>query len=96
MSEDKLRLEYEFKQLKESTGKQLADIRAENENLQLEINEKMSMNKKLYTDNNSLYRTVENRNLEIQSLRDDLENLNDRLEKLLEDKANLEKMVFFR
>jgi hypothetical protein len=56
--EEKLRLEYEMKQKTESTTKQINDLKYDIENLQLNLNEKISLNKKLYNDNNTLYKTL--------------------------------------
>ena len=71
VSEEKLRLEYELKQRVESTDKQILDLRQTVENLQLELSDKIQVNKKLFSDNNNFYRLVEARNAEINDIKDD-------------------------
>jgi chromosome segregation ATPase len=53
----------------------------------------MSINKKLFNDNNNLLGTVESKNLEINELRYRLENCMAEISKLQEDKHNLERNV---
>lgn len=69
LSEEKLRLEYEIKQRTEMSDKQIIDLRQNNENLQLELSEKIQVNKKLFADNNSLFRLKESLNNEINDLK---------------------------
>ena len=57
LSEEKLRLEYELKQKSESANKTINELRSENENLLVDLNEKLALNKKLFNDNNNLFRT---------------------------------------
>jgi chromosome segregation ATPase len=71
VSEEKLRLEYELKQRVETTDKQILDLRQTVENLQLELSDKIQVNKKLFSDNNNFYRLVEARNAEINDIKDD-------------------------
>jgi len=71
VSEEKLRLEYELKQRVESTDKQILELRQTVENLQLELSDKIQVNKKLFSDNNNFYRLVEARNAEINDIKDD-------------------------
>jgi hypothetical protein len=40
LGEEKIRLEYDLKQRSEALGKQVMDLRNENENLQIALNEK--------------------------------------------------------
>ena len=40
LNEEKIRLEYDIKQRTEAMNKQIVDLRSENENLQLALNEK--------------------------------------------------------
>mmetsp|Transcript_37173 Transcript_37173/g.38549 ORF Transcript_37173/g.38549 Transcript_37173/m.38549 type:complete len:385 (-) Transcript_37173:145-1299(-) len=77
LSEEKLRLEYEIKQRTEMTDKQIIELRQSNENLQLELSEKVQVNKKLFADNNSLFRLKESLNSEINDLKMQINNLID-------------------
>jgi len=93
LNEEKLRLEYELKQRTENLSKQISDLRAENENLQLNLNEKMAMNKKLYNDNGNLIKNLEHRNAENQDLRDRLDDYAAQNSKLSDEKATLERII---
>jgi chromosome segregation ATPase len=63
----------------------------DNENVQNSYNEKLALNKKLYTDNNNLFRNLETRNSEIVALREQIADLEDMNEKLLAERNSLEK-----
>lgn len=93
VSEEKLRLEYELKQRVESSSKQIAELRGEKEASQNNLNEKLTLNKKLFNDNNNLFRTLENRNAEIEALSSQLVDCEEANVKLNEDKIVLEKNV---
>lgn len=86
-------MEYELKQKTETTSKQIHDLKYDIENLQLNLNEKISLNKKLYNDNNLLYKTLENKNTEIDSLLFQISELEERKERLIQDNNNLERNV---
>ena len=77
LSEEKLRLEYEIKQRTEMYEKQVIDLRQTNENLQLELSDKIQVNKKLFADNNSLFRLKESLNNEINDLKMQINSLID-------------------
>lgn len=77
LSEEKLRLEYEIKQRTDMTDKQIMELRQSNENLQVELSEKVQVNKKLFADNNSLFRLKESLNQEINDLKIQINNLID-------------------
>lgn len=91
VSEEKLRLEYELKQRTELLNKQMAELRNDKENLQNNLNEKLALNKKLFNDNNNLFRTLESRNAEIEGLREGLMDCEEANSKLNEEKNSLEK-----
>ncbi len=93
VSEEKLRLEYELKQRTESLNKQNADLRNESENNQNNLNEKLALNKRLYNDNNNLFRTLESRNAEIEALREQLADYEDANSKLNMEKQTQEKNI---
>lgn len=87
LSEEKLRLEYELKQRSEMSDKQILELRQANENLQLELSEKVQVNKKLFADNNSFYRVLEARNAEINDLKAQINSLIDE-NSVLREKTN--------
>jgi len=64
------------------------------ENTQQNLNDKLSLNKKLYNDNNTLYKTLENKNLEIDDLINTIKDLEDKLDRLTQENANLDKNIF--
>lgn len=91
VSEEKLRLEYESKQRIELLSKQVAELRSDKESLQNSLNEKLALNKKLFNDNNNLFRTVESRNAEIDALREQLADLEELNRRLTEEKNTLDR-----
>jgi chromosome segregation ATPase len=93
LNEEKLRLEYELKQRGDSHSKYILDLRSENENLQLTYNEKLALNKKLFNENNNLIKLNEERNIEIQDLKDRLNDAYSQLSKLEDDKNGLERAM---
>ena len=93
INEAKIRLEYELKQKDECYTKQICDLRAENENLLLNCNEKMALNKKLYAENDTLCKQLDLKNQEICELNNRLNDLMCQLDQSNEDKNGLEKMV---
>jgi chromosome segregation ATPase len=93
LNEAKLRLEYELRQKDENYNKQICDLRNENENLQLGYNEKLSVNKKLFAENDTLAKQLDMKNEEIRELSDRLNELLAQLDRSQEDKAGLERVV---
>lgn len=63
------------------------------ENLHLNLNEKLSLNKKLYNDNNTLYKTLENKNAEIDNLLSRIDSLETNTSQLTNENSNLEKNI---
>jgi chromosome segregation ATPase len=93
LNQEKLRLEYEIKQRSESQNKQNLDLRTELENIQLDFNEKLVINKKLYNENGNLSKNVELKNLEINDLNQRLEDYAEQVRRLSDEKLNLERIV---
>ena len=54
LSNIKNKLEQELKQKDDSYNQRIESLRGENENLQLSFNEKLALNKKLFTNNDAL------------------------------------------
>jgi len=93
LNQEKLRLEYEIKQRSESQYKQILDLRTDLENLQIDFNDKLVINKKLYNENVNFSKNVELKNLELNDLNQRLEEYGDQLRKLADEKSNLERIV---
>lgn len=93
LQEAKNRLEYEQRQKDECYSKQLCDLRAENENLQLEFNDKLAVNKRLFMENESLMQQLEMKNNEIMDLNDQLNESMGQLKKGESDNCNLERTI---
>src|SRR5690349_5414211 len=69
LSEEKMRLEYDYKSRSESSNKQFVEVRNDMENLQLAFNEKLTQNKKLFQDYSNLQLILENKTNEINHLK---------------------------
>ena len=93
LSKTKNKLEQELKQRDDSYNQRIANLRSENENLQLSYNEKLALNKKLFTENYELEKEIEARDAEIEDLKNKLRNLNNQLNQSLGDKGDLENQV---
>ena len=93
LSQEKLRLEYDLKQRTDSLNKQVAELRNENENLQVTLNDKLALNKKLYNDNNKFFLTFESKNAENEALREQIAELEEFNAKLNDDKASMDKII---
>ena len=93
LSNTKNKLDQELKQRDDSYNQRIANLRGENENLQLSYNEKLSLNKKLFTENDELEKEIEARDAEINDLKNKLRDLNNQLGQSLVDKGDLENQV---
>ena len=89
----KCRLEQELKQKDETYNQRINGLRNDNENLQLNYNEKLSLNKKLFTENDLLEKEILERENELNDLRNKLRDLNNQLGQSLSDKGDLENQV---
>ena len=90
LNNTKNKLEQELKQRDDSYNQRIGNLRGENENLQSTYNEKLSLNKKLFTENDALEKEIEARDAEINDLKDKLRDLNNQLGQSLADKGNLD------
>ena len=93
LKDNKLRLEYELKQRDEAFNKRICDLRGENENLQLGFNEKISVGKKLLSDNDVLGKQLDMKNAEICDLNNKINDLSAQLNLGLNDKSCLEQKI---
>ena len=90
LTSTKGKLEQELKQKDDLYNQKICNLRSENENLQLSYNEKLSLNKKLFTENDELEKEIEARDNELNELRNKLKDLNNQLGQSLADKGDME------
>lgn len=93
LSEDKLRMEYEFKQKIDQMSKQILELKEDNANLQQTLDERINLNKKLYNDNSSLHKLSEDKTMELNDLNSVFAELKMKYENLNNSKINLEERV---
>ena len=93
LTSTKNKLEQELKQKDDSYNQKICNLRSENENLQLSYNEKLSSNKKLFTENDLLEKEIEEKDNELNELRNKLKDLNGQVGQSLADKGDLENQV---
>ena len=89
----KSKLEQELKQKDESYNQRICNLRKDNENLQINYNEKLSLNKKLFSENDNLEKEVEKKDGELNELRNKLNDLKNQFGQSLADKGDLESQV---
>ena len=93
LTSTKDKLEQELKQKDDAYNQQINSLRTENENLQLSYNEKLSSNKKLFTENDALEKEIELRDIELNELKNKLKDMNSQLGQSLVDKGDLENQI---
>ena len=93
LTSTKDKLEQELKQKDDAYNQQINSLRTENENLQLSYNEKLSTNKKLFTENDALEKEIELRDIELSELKNKLKDMNSKLGQSLVDKGDLENQI---
>ena len=93
LTSTKNKLEQELKQKDDSYNQRICSLRSDNENMQLSYNEKLALNKKLFTENDALEKEIEQRDNELNDLRNKLKDMNNQLGQSLVDKGDLENQV---
>ena len=93
LTSTKDKLEQELKQKDDAYNQQINSLRTENENLQLSYNEKLSSNKKLFTENDALEKEIELKDIELSELKNKLKDMNSQLGQSLVDKGDLENQI---
>ena len=93
LTSTKNKLEQELKQKDDSYNQKICSLKSDNENLQLSYNEKMALNKKLFTENDALEKEIEDRDNELNELRNKLKDMNNQLGQSLVDKGDMENQV---
>ena len=94
LNDEKLRSDYENKQKAEIQNKTINDLRSDNENLQMILNEKININKKLYSDNETLQNQHEAANNGVATLNSKLTEALARIETLKNAKNSAEKINY--
>ena len=93
LTNTKNKLDQELKQKDDTYNQKICSLRSDNENLQLSYNEKMALNKKLFTENDALEKEIEDRDNELNELRNKLKDMNNQLGQSLVDKGDMENQV---
>jgi chromosome segregation ATPase len=95
LSDDKNRIEYEYKQKNEHLNKQNNDNLRDLHSLQDAYNEKIILNKKLYSELDNLERVVDTKNEQNSHLTRQLDQGHENNARLFNEKLVLEKNVTF-
>ena len=90
LSEEKLQIEYQLRQIDKGNGKIISDLEIENDNLDKEIKERNLMIEKLYFQNNNLYSILDNKTKDNIKIREKLIEQNEVLKRINDDRRNLE------
>ena len=93
LNEAKLRLEYEMRQRENDYNRRIADLKGQNESLQLGLNDKMANSKKIFSENDILEREIGLKNGEINDLNGRLSDLSDQLDRTQENRNELSRMI---
>jgi len=93
LNDCKNKLECEKKLKDDSFNQSISQLQGENESLQLSLNEKLTSNKNIFTENNVLGKQIEMKNVEICQLNAKINDLNCQLQQNSEDRCNLQKTV---
>ncbi len=91
--EDKLRMEYEYKQRIDSANKQITELKADLEAVQQTLDDRINLNKKLYQDNTSLHKLSEDKTQEIFDLKNQLSEQRINNDSLFSKNTHLEKSL---
>ena len=92
LSNDKYKNECELRQKTEIQQKQITELQNENESLQLHLNDKIQINKKLYTDNEILLKQIDALNAEVNILNQKLNTSLTQIQALKDEKNSYDKM----
>jgi chromosome segregation ATPase len=93
LNECKNHLQYEKQQKSEELNQIMGELQCENENLQTGFNDKLSENKKIYSQNNLLMKQIELKDVEIMELHKKLNDLENQLNRNDDDMTNLGKII---
>ena len=92
LNNDKYKNECELRQKTEIQQKQITELQNENESLQLHLNDKIQINKKLYADNEILLKQIDALNAEVNILNQKLNTSLTQIQALKDEKNSYDKM----
>ena len=92
LSNDKYKNECELRQKTEIQQKQITELQSEKESLQLHLNNKIQINKKLYADNEILLKQIDALNAEVNILNQKLNTSLTQIQALKDEKNSYDKM----
>ena len=75
-------------------NKEIIDLKNKNENLFNDLNERIALNKKLYSENNNLFHELESKTAENQDLKDHICEQEDCLRRLSCEKEEIERKIY--
>ena len=93
INDNKIRIECELKEKEDCYNKQMRNLTCENDNLQINLNEKLSLCKKLYDDIDNLSKNNSIKNCEIEDLNNKVNDLYCQNDHLKIDKCDMEKVI---
>ena len=92
LSNENYKNECELRQKTETQQKQITELQNENESLQLHLNDKIQINKKLYADNEILLKQIDALNAEVNILNQKLNTSLTQIQALKDEKNSYDKM----
>ena len=93
INDDKIRIECELKEKEDCYNKQIRNLTCENDTLKINLNEKLSLCKKLYDDIDNLSKNNSIKNCEIEDLNNKVNDLYCQNDHLKIDKCDMEKII---
>ena len=93
INDDKIRIECELKEKEDCYNKQIRNLTCENDTLKINLNEKLSLCKKLYDDIDNLSKNNSIKNCEIEDLNNKINDLFCQNDNLKIDKCDMEKII---
>ena len=90
ISDQKIYLQNELEKLKNDSNKLISKMKNDNENLMNDLNERIVLNKKMFSENNNLYQNLESQVCENQNLNEKICQQEDTIQQINHDKANIE------
>ena len=93
LNDNKIRIECELKEKEDCYNKQISDLTCDNDNLKINLNEKISLCEKLYEDIETLSKNISIKDCEIENLNNKLNDLYCQNDILKVNKCEMEKAI---
>ena len=93
LNDNKIRIECELKEKEDCYNKQISDLTCDNDNLKINLNEKISLCEKLYEDIETLSKNISIKDCEIENLNNKLNDLYCQNDVLKVNKYEMEKAI---